>query len=100
MDGCANARPYLPGRADARDRVRDLRARSPDAEAGPNRLVAAAHRGRAAGSDPVRRPSPPAVTVTPLTDREEVARIISKYDLLAVPVVDRGQVIGIVTVDD
>jgi magnesium transporter len=40
------------------------------------------------------------VTVTPLTDREEVARIISKYDLLAVPVVDRDQVVGIVTVDD
>ncbi|WP_414474971.1 magnesium transporter [Microvirga sp. M2] len=47
----------------------------------------------------VARPRRP-VTVTPLTDREEVARIISKYDLLAVPVVDRGQVIGIVTVDD
>jgi magnesium transporter len=44
----------------------------------------------------VRRP----VTVAPLTDREEVARLISKYDLLAVPVVDRGHVIGIVTVDD
>ncbi|MEP6618160.1 MAG: magnesium transporter [bacterium] len=35
------------------------------------------------------------------TDREEVARIISKYNLLAVPVLDAGQhVIGIVTVDD
>ncbi|MBZ6074723.1 magnesium transporter [Microvirga puerhi] len=43
-----------------------------------------------------RRP----VTVTPLTDREDVARIISKYNLLAVPVVDRDHVIGIVTVDD
>jgi magnesium transporter len=41
------------------------------------------------------------VTVSPLTDREQVARLISKYDLLAVPVVDdAGQVIGIVTVDD
>jgi magnesium transporter len=40
------------------------------------------------------------VTVTPLTDREEVARIISKYDLLAVPVFYRDQVVGIVTVDD
>jgi magnesium transporter len=46
---------------------------------------------------PARRP----VTVSPLTDREEVARLISKYDLLAVPVVDAaGRVIGIVTVDD
>ncbi|HVP83716.1 MAG TPA: magnesium transporter [Rhizomicrobium sp.] len=40
------------------------------------------------------------VTVAPLTDREEAARLISKYDLLAVPVVDDGHVIGIVTVDD
>jgi len=46
---------------------------------------------------PPRRP----VTVSPLTDREEVARLISKYDLLAVPVVDRkSHVLGIVTVDD
>ena len=41
------------------------------------------------------------LSVRPLTDREEVARIISKYNLLAVPVVDdEGRVIGIVTVDD
>ena len=41
------------------------------------------------------------VSVGPLTDREEVARLISKYDLLAVPVLDEaGQVLGIVTVDD
>src|SRR5439155_6417838 len=41
------------------------------------------------------------LSVGPLTDREEVARIISKYNLLAVPVVDDGgHVIGIVTVDD
>ena len=56
-----------------------------------------------AAEDPVlavallRRP----ITVRPLTDREDVARLISKYDLLAVPVVDRkGHVLGIVTVDD
>jgi magnesium transporter len=41
------------------------------------------------------------LTVTPLTDREDVARMISRYDLLAVPVVDeQSRVIGIVTVDD
>lgn len=41
------------------------------------------------------------ITTSPLVDREEVARLISKYDLLAVPVVDRiGHVLGIVTVDD
>jgi len=41
------------------------------------------------------------LSVVPLTDREEAARIISKYNLLAVPVVDEGgHIIGIVTVDD
>jgi magnesium transporter len=41
------------------------------------------------------------LTVRPLTDREEVARLISKYNLLAVPVVDeKNHVLGIVTVDD
>ncbi|HET7456781.1 MAG TPA: magnesium transporter [Gemmatimonadaceae bacterium] len=39
--------------------------------------------------------------VSPRTDREDVARLISKYNLLAVPVVDEGgHVLGIVTVDD
>jgi magnesium transporter len=46
------------------------------------------------------RPYEP-ITVSPLTDREEVARLLSKYDLLAVPVVSEdGHVLGIVTVDD
>src|SRR5664280_2971147 len=40
------------------------------------------------------------ITVSPLTDREDVARLISKYDLLAIPVVDQDRVVGIVTVDD
>ena len=41
------------------------------------------------------------VVVSPSTDREEVARVIAKYNLLAVPVVDEERhVIGIVTVDD
>jgi magnesium transporter len=41
------------------------------------------------------------ITTSALADREEVARLISKYDLLAVPVVDGAQhVLGIVTVDD
>ncbi|CAM5191342.1 magnesium transporter [Bosea thiooxidans] len=41
------------------------------------------------------------ITVTPEIDREEVARLITKYDLLAVPVVDDDDhVIGIVTFDD
>lgn len=41
------------------------------------------------------------ISVTVDTDQEEVARIISKYDLNAVPVLDRqGALAGIVTVDD
>lgn len=61
------------------------------------RLIAAepgALVGSAAG---LREP----IGVSPLTDREEVAQLIAKYNLLAVPVVDDGrQVLGIVTVDD
>jgi magnesium transporter len=41
------------------------------------------------------------LTVAPLVDREEVARLISKYNLLAIPVVDeQNHLLGIVTVDD
>jgi magnesium transporter len=41
------------------------------------------------------------VTVGLTMDREEVARLISKYNLLAVPVVDeRGRLRGTITVDD
>lgn len=46
---------------------------------------------------PPRKP----VVVGPMAERGEVARLISKYDLLAVPVVDdKGRILGIVTVDD
>jgi magnesium transporter len=41
------------------------------------------------------------VSVPTSADREEVARITSNYDLVAVPVVDdAGRVVGVVTVDD
>lgn len=41
------------------------------------------------------------ITVTPEEDQERVAGIIDRYDLLAVPVIDRdGRLLGIVTVDD
>lgn len=41
------------------------------------------------------------IALPPKTDREEVARTIAKYNLLAVPVVDQdNHVLGIVTVDD
>jgi len=39
--------------------------------------------------------------VQPLTDQEEVAHIVSQYNILAVPVVDDGnKLMGIITVDD
>lgn len=41
------------------------------------------------------------VTTFPLIDREDVARLITRHDLLAVPVIDKaGHLLGIVTVDD
>jgi len=41
------------------------------------------------------------IAVSPTTDREDVTRLISKYDLIAVPVIDdTGRMLGIVTVDD
>jgi magnesium transporter len=41
------------------------------------------------------------IAVSPMMDREEVARLITKHDLLAVPVLDdAGRILGIVTVDD
>jgi magnesium transporter len=43
----------------------------------------------------------PPLAVAPDMDREDVARIIAKYNLLALPVVDDARrVLGIVTVDD
>ncbi|WP_335872345.1 magnesium transporter [Bacillus sp. 2205SS5-2] len=41
------------------------------------------------------------ISVSALTDQEEVARIIERYDFLAIPVVEEDlQLVGIVTVDD
>lgn len=40
------------------------------------------------------------VSVSPEVDQEEVAEMIQKYDLLAIPVVDDGKMLGIVTIDD
>lgn len=40
-------------------------------------------------------------SVNPLTDQEEVAQIVSRYNILAVPVVDdANKLMGIITVDD
>jgi magnesium transporter len=41
------------------------------------------------------------LSVTPETDQEDVARLVAKYDLVAVPVVDRDhRLLGVITVDD
>src|SRR5206468_4265795 len=41
------------------------------------------------------------VTVAPETDQEEVARIVAKYDLVAIPVVDRAnRLLGTISVED
>ena len=41
------------------------------------------------------------IFVTTLTDQEEVARMFSKYNFIALPVVDgEGRMVGIVTFDD
>ena len=45
--------------------------------------------------------NPHVITVSTLTDQEETARMLSKYDFLAMPVVDSGgRMVGIVTFDD
>lgn len=41
------------------------------------------------------------VAVNTLDDKEDVARLIKKYDLLAIPVTDNeGRLVGIITIDD
>lgn len=45
--------------------------------------------------------NPQLVTVTPVTDQEEVARFVSLYDYLAIPVVSTdGIMLGVIPVDD
>jgi len=53
-------------------------------------------------STPLRKiMSTDVISVHTSTDQEDVARVVSKYDLMAVPVVDdENRLVGIVTVDD
>jgi CBS domain-containing protein len=50
--------------------------------------------------DEILDPDP--ISVSPLTSQEDVAYLVAKYDLLAVPVIDtdRDEMLGVVTVDD
>jgi magnesium transporter len=87
--------------------------RSPVAESAPILYVVDDH-DHLVGSLPWRRlvtadPSTPvgllrqeeAVSVTPGTDQEEVARLVAKYNLVAIPVVDEDhRLLGAITVDD
>jgi magnesium transporter len=61
------------------------------------RLISGDPHAKVLTAAPARKP----IMISPLALREEAVRLISKYDLLAVPVVDAHRhVIGIVTVDD
>jgi magnesium transporter len=44
--------------------------------------------------------NPDIVTVPPEIDQEQVARLVARYDVLALPVVGEGRMLGIITVDD
>jgi magnesium transporter len=63
---------------------------------GLRRLITGAPQDPIIAVAPDRTP----VTASPLMDVEKVAQLITKYDLLAVPVVDGDKILGIVTVDD
>ena len=55
----------------------------------------------AAGPEDLRADGAPPATVEADTPQEEVARLVSKYDVHAIPVVDdENRLLGIVTVDD
>ncbi len=61
------------------------------------RLISADPDDSVTSAGPDRKP----ISVTAMTGSDDVARQITKYDLLAVPVLDgEGRVIGIVTFDD
>ena len=61
------------------------------------RLISADPHANVLSAAPARKP----LMIAPEADRMEAARLISRYDLLAVAVVDGpGHILGIVTVDD
>lgn len=93
--------------------INSLRATAPDAETvyyvyvvdAQNRLVGVVSLRELILSAPSTRVGDvmrtEVVSVNVRTDQEEVARVVAKYDFLAVPVVDDAQkLLGIVTVDD
>ncbi|MET0620845.1 MAG: magnesium transporter [Thermoanaerobaculia bacterium] len=97
----------------AAETLQHLRKIDPEVETVQS-LYAVDDAGRLVGYVSLRRlfPAPPdkkiadmmerrLLTVGPDTDQEEVARMVSKYDVHAIPVVDDNEkLLGIVTVDD
>lgn len=63
----------------------------------PIRRLVAARPDRPCGEIMIREP----VSTTVMSDQEEVAKIVARYNLLAIPVVDAERVLlGVITVDD
>ncbi len=103
----------LPNNLTADQAIARLRDESPDAET-IYYVYVTDETGRLVGVLGLRRlivapPEAPisglmvgdVVSVSPEADREEIASLIAKYNLLALPVVDKdGRILGIVTVDD
>ena len=102
LDRGARARRHIREVARAKETVYAIYVVNPRTQRlRPRRVAPRAHGRRraprvlAVGSGARRSPS------GRWTDREDVAGLISKYNLLAVPVVDEaGRILGIVTVDD
>ncbi len=103
----------LRRRMTARDAIAAIRAWQPDAETIYNLFVIDAE-GRLCGTVSLRKlviADPPAtldsimdpevISVTVGIDQEECARIMGRYDLVALPVVDLDRrLLGVVTIDD
>src|SRR5574337_833708 len=95
-------RNYVAAVADVKETVYAIYLLDP-ASAKLRHVVSLRELLAAEAGEPVARVGPPRkpVSVGPYTDREDVARLISKYNLLAIPVLAAGgHVLGIVTVDD
>lgn len=103
----------LPSQLTVAAAIDAIRAKAPDAEQ-PYYIYVVDARGRLlgvlslreliiapAGDTLAQHMETNVITVAPATDQEEAARLVGKYDLLALPVVDAHQcLLGIITVDD
>lgn len=103
----------LPSETTAEEALIALREKSDDVEMA-NYIYVVGGEGRLVGVLSLRKlvTAPPhkrirdvmesdVIAVTPDTDQEQVARLVSDYGLLAVPVVDQdNRLLGIVTIDD